>query len=189
MSLCSAGFPESRLLQSTGYNQIWTLRYDESPRDYYSFATAEANTLTGYYSNKSKCSPYPGSLPGEPRSASEWQSYCHNNSNHELTLIELYYNTCIRNNAHGEREEFCNSITDKGGNKRTPIACGGTDPDIFIYNPAQVAAGEIGNQLEDIDSAAKAAAAKTIADTRKKIFAVALVIVVLVILMIVLFKE
>jgi len=189
MTLCTGGFPEDLVLKWEGYNTFWNIRYDESPRDFHSTVTVSGNAPTGYYSNKAKCSPYPGSSPGNWRSPNEWVSACHNYVKHELTLVELYYNACRVNNSHGEREDFCNSIEDIGGNKRRPIACGGTDPDIFTYNPVAVAQSEVSGALGDLQSISEDIASEAISKTRKNIAIVTVVLIAIILILIVIFKK
>ncbi len=159
-----------------------TLGYDGNMRNSHYLTTEKGNQRTNLYSNQNKCSMRPNALPGRWRSGGEWISECHNNSNQELSLLELYYNARIRNNVNGERQKFCDSIVDQGGNKRNPIACGGNEPDIWTYNPSAQADQEIEDQIGDLDSEADEIAKGLIAESRKRIIAIVAVILLLIII-------
>ena len=138
-------------------------------------ANVQGNYGTQYYSDKIACSGIPGIAPGKWIHPLVWESYCPDKgTRREVKLIELYTNSmgpgC---------NEFCNSLTDIGGNPRKPVSCGGTDPDIFTYNPGTVANDAVQGQVQEMQAESDATAADEIAAKRKKIFGVALIIFLL----------
>jgi len=192
MAICYAQdeFVAAGLLQDTGYDEYYTISYNASPTTHHVQATALGNTLTGYYSNMAKCTGYPGNGEGTWQSQRTWQSTCHGQGVlRPLTLLDLYKSTsCIYGLQPGYKEAFCNSITDQGGNPRRPQLCGGSDPNIFVYNPTQEGISEVQGAASLIADEADAAAAGIVTDTRKKIFAVALIIVMLIVLYFLIFR-
>ena len=190
--ICNAQdeFEAAGLLQDTGYDQYFTISYNQSPTSHYAIATVLGNTLTGYFSDKAKCTGYPGNGPGTWANQRHWQSTCNGPGvKRELTLLDLYKSTsCIYGLQPSYKQEFCNSITDQGGNPRRPQLCGGNDPNVFVYNPTQQGISESAGLAEEIADEAQGVATGMVSETRKKIFAVALVLIMLIVLYFLIFR-
>lgn len=187
MGFCDGGFPSSTFFENL--TQAVTVVRDGhliNGMDGVSYAAnTEANYLTGYFSDQAKCNLSPGALPGHWKTPLVWESYCHGvGVKRELTQIELFGNACGNGAAN-----FCESLTDQGGNKRKPLICGGTDPNIFVYNPSNVAVSEVQGEFQNMQADAEEIASDLIMEQRKKIFAIALIIVVVIVLLFMLFKK
>ncbi len=138
-------------------------------------ANVNANTPTGYYTDKYRCNLSAGALPGTWKTPLVWESYCQLGVKREITLLELVA-TASMDPAY--RNALCNSLEDKGGNPRKPKVCGGSDPDIYLYNANANAGAEIAGNISAIDVQANEEADKVISETRKKVFYVSVIILI-----------
>ena len=186
MGACQEGFPSNDFFENL--NHAVTVVRDGhliGGQDGFSYAAnAGANVLTGYYSDKARCNLSPGALPGHWKTPLVWESYCHGTDVHrEITLLELLGNACGAGSAN-----FCESLVDLGGNKRKPIACGGSDPNLYEYNPATAAQTNLKGTFAGLESDSNKIAEEFINDGRKKIFAIALVVLVVVVLIYLIYK-
>lgn len=183
MSFCSGGFPTNDFFEDVNEN-LFTVSFNTSPLVFTRKAKPAGNFLTGYYSDKATCNRTPGALPGQWTAINQWQSTCHGvGVKRELTSIELFGNAC-----GAGASAFCNSLTDQGGNPRKPIVCGGTDPNIFTYNPTQAALAGLQDEFGDMSAEAGAIANKIILEQRKKIWGITAVIIIVAIIIYLILK-
>jgi len=147
--------------------EIWTISYDGSPLAFTRMASPEGNYTTGYFSEKATCNKTPGAGPGTWAAPNQWQSTCHGPGvKRELTQIELQGNAF----QHGPNSDFCNTLTDQGGNPRKPVVCGGTDANIYTYNPVNAALEGLGGTFTDLSNESDQLAAQLVQQQRKRIF-------------------
>lgn len=147
---------------------LYTVSYDTSPLTFHRWVTPQGNYATGYFSDQAKCNKTPGALPGIWAAPNQWQSTCHGvGVKRELTQLELHANAC----SGGEiNQNFCNSLTDQGGNPRKPLVCGGTDANIYTYNPVNAALEGLGGTFTDLSNESDQLAAQLVQEQRKRIF-------------------
>ncbi len=183
-SPCAQSF--AGMFIDTGANDAYsTISNNTSPimMQRYVDPVGPGNLLSGYFSDNAKCNYTPFANPGIQEGPYKWRTTCAGPGTlRQLTLLELLSNSC--NSDPAQRELFCSTLKDQGGNKRVPVACGGTDANIYTYNPANVL-NELSDVKAQMDEETAAIAEDIIEQNRRVIFLLALIILIIIIAVIV----